>query len=145
MTHYVSRGETSGVLLGQIADYAIIPVVANVHFGVPGGNGDCLQIGICRVVIDCTPITAPLANRQCRQARAICSVNSDGDLEMYFPAKGIMPCTERAIFRSKWFPVPEAYHLPADMLCELTPGVTPVIAPGKYPITKVAGGYIITF
>lgn len=144
MQHYCSRGETSGVLLGSIADYAITSVVANVHFGVPGGNGDCLQIGICRVVIDCAPITAPVANRQCRQARAIFSVNSDGDLEMYFPAKGIMPCTERAIFRNKWFPVPHEFHLAADMLRKL-PGTNPVIAIGKYPITKVSGGYIITF
>lgn len=135
----------SGSLVNHSTDYKYTSVLANVHFGVPGGNGECLQIGICRVVIDSTPAFEVKASRRCRQASAFFSVNQDGDLEMFFPSEGIMPCTERAIFKNKWFPVPEAYPLPDHILNQLAPGVNPVVAVGKYPITQVSNGYIITF
>jgi hypothetical protein len=79
----------------------VTPVTCNVHFGVPGGQGDCVQIGICRVIIDAVPHATELAheNRHCRQAAARVTVNQDGGIDMFFPKEGIMPCTERAIFR----------------------------------------------
>lgn len=135
----------SDILVHHSTDYKYTPVLANVHFGVPGGNGECLQIGICRVVIDSIPALGPKASRRCREASAYFSVNQDGDLEMFFPLAGIMPCTERAIFRNKWFPVPEAYRLPDHIITQLPHGTPPVIAVGKYPITQKVDGYTITF
>ena len=143
--HVRDHFSEDGILVHYSTDYECTPVLANVHFGVPGGNGECLQIGICRVVIDSIPALGPKVSRRCRQASAYFSVNQDGDLEMFFPFAGIMPCTERAIFRNKWFPVPEAYRLPDHILTELPHGTPPVIAVGKYPITKKLDGYTITF
>jgi hypothetical protein len=125
----------------------VTPLTCNVHFGVPGGQGDCVQIGICRVTIDAVPHVPELAheNRHCRQAAARVTVNQDGGIDMFFPKEGIMPCTERAIFRNKWFPVPVAHHLPFEMINRLEPGVRQVISVGRYPVSRVPGGYVISF
>lgn len=122
------------------------PVTCNVHFGVPGGQGDCIQIGICRVIIDESVDPSRLAkeNRRCRQAAAQITPNTDGGIDMFFAREGIMPCTERAIFRNAWFPVPVAHVLPEE-ISERFGGVRRVIAAGRYPVTPVTGGYVISF
>jgi hypothetical protein len=118
-------------------------VSCNVHFGVPGGAGDCLQVGICRVIIDAHPNA--VQDRRCRKAPASLYINDAGHYEMFFPAKEIMPCTERAIFRNKWFPVPVAHCLDQAIVAKLDDAPSQWIPMGKYPITKVAGGYVISF
>ena len=125
----------------------VTTVTCNVHFGVPGGQGDCIQIGICRVIIDAVPNSNTLAreNRRCRQAAAEVTVNQDGGIDMFFPEEGIMPCTERAVFRNQWFPVPVAHQLPDEMMNRLESGIRPVIAAGRYPVSRVPGGYVISF
>lgn len=129
----------------QLSDCIFTPVVANVHFGVPGENGDCLQIGICKVVVETFQTQPRTSNRFCRQAGASIFVNDEGDLQMFFAKEDIMPCTERAIFKNKWFPVPQAYKLPEELILRMDPHVNPVIAAGKYPITELPDGYLITF
>lgn len=122
------------------------PITCNVHFGVPGGQGDCIQIGICRVIIDETPNPSTLAkeNRRCRQAAAKITPNADGGIDMFFAEEGIMPCTERAIFRNAWFPVPVAHVLPEAIAARFE-GVRSVISSGRYPVSRVPGGYVISF
>ncbi len=130
-------------LLEQLEVEVLNAVTCNVHFGVPGGQGDCLQIGICRVIIDAHPNVEQ--DRRCRKAPASLYINESGNFEMFFPIDGIMPCTERAIFKNKWFPVPVAHRLDENLMRELSAEMNPVIPMGKYPITKVQGGYVISF
>ena len=118
-------------------------VTCNVHFGVPGGQGDCLQIGICRVIIDAFP--SAIQDRRCRKAQAELYINESGQYEMFFAAEGIMPCTERAIFKNKWFPVPVAHRFDENIVKNLDTDISPIIPVGKYPITKVQDGYVISF
>ena len=130
----------------QPINFEHTPITCNVHFGVPGGQGDCIQIGICRVIIDETPNPSTLAkeNRRCRQAAAQITPNADGGIDMFFPEEGIMPCTERAIFRNAWFPVPVAHELPGEISNRFE-NTRRVIAAGRYPVIRVSGGYVISF
>ena len=149
MNNYISPSIPGAIeSVNHFIDYTLTSVLANVHFGVPGGNGECLQIGICRVVIDThSTVSKPSmkVNRECRQAHAYFSVNPEGYLEMFFPQEGILPCTERAVFKNKWFPVPEEFPIPSNLLSKLGDDVNPVIPAGKYPISRVENGYIISF
>lgn len=124
----------------------VTPVTCNVHFGVPGGQGDCIQIGICRVIIDeaIDPSRLAKENRRCRQAAAQITPNADGGIDMFFPEEGIMPCTERAIFRNAWFPVPVSHVLPEAISLRFG-GTRSIIASGRYPVMRVTGGYVISF
>jgi hypothetical protein len=139
MLHANYASETS-VVFRQIE--VIQSVTCNVHFGTPGGSGDCLQVGICRVIID--QFSAE-KERRCRKADAELYINEGGQFEMFFAQEGIMPCTERAIFKSKWFPVPVAHTFDEVIMDKLGNPRNAVIPMGKYPITKVEGGYIISF
>ncbi len=139
MLHANYSTETS-VAFRQIE--VIQSVTCNVHFGTPGGSGDCLQIGICRVIMDQFNVEQ---DRRCRKANAELSVNESGQFEMFFAQEGIMPCTERAIFKNKWFPVPVAHRFDEVIMDKLGNVRNAVIPMGKYPITKVEGGYIISF
>jgi hypothetical protein len=85
------------------------------------------------------------ANPKCRQADVEIYLNKQGELEMFFPLKGMLPCTEDIVFRQKWFPMPESFPLPQQLIKQLGPGASTTIPSGQYPITKVKGGYIISF
>ncbi len=84
-------------------------------------------------------------NGKCRQADVEICLNSDGDLVMFFPEKGMLQCTKDAIFSQNWFPMPAPYYLTDKLLKKLGHGVAPVIPSGQYPIQKIKGGYLITF
>lgn len=118
-------------------------VASTVYFGVPDPNGNCVQVGICRMVLDKN--TNQKEHRRCRLANALVFTSIDGSLTVFFPSNNILPCTERAIFKNKWLPVPVACTLPEDLLNKLEGPVMPLIAKGKYPITKVDDGYLISF
>ena len=130
-------------MLGFASIETIQSVTCNVHFGVPGGQGDCMQIGICRVIIDAAPQQEQ--ERRCRKASAELYINDGGHYEMFFASEGIMPCTERAIFKNKWFPVPVAHTFDHTIMHQLGGDISPIIPVGKYLITKVSGGYTISF
>lgn len=118
-------------------------VVCTVHFGVPDKQGNCLQVGICRVIVDAAPTEKE--NRRCRLAQAYAFPGADGGLDMYFPAEDILPCTERAVFRNKWLPVPVRCEMPEELILRFDEAVMPVVAPGRYPITRYQDGYLISF
>lgn len=85
------------------------------------------------------------SDKKCRQADVEIYINKAGVLEFCFPFKGILPCTESAVFSSKWFPMPEPYYLPDNLLKRLGKGAPAFIPSGNYPIRKSHRGYIITF
>ena len=147
LQHTLTASSEEGQVLFSSFNSQVTAVTCNVHFGVPGGQGDCIQIGICRVIIDTVAPKTNLEreNRRCRQAAAQVTVNQDGGIDMFFAEEGIMPCTERAIFKNKWFPVPVAYQLPDAMMSQLDDGARQVIAVGRYPVSRVDGGYVISF
>jgi hypothetical protein len=118
-------------------------VASTVYFGVPDKNGNCVQVGICRMILDQN--TNNKENKRCRLAKALAFTLSDGSLALFFSGEHLLPCTERAIFKNKWLPVPVACPLPQDLLDKLEDPIMPVIAKGNYPITKVRGGYMISF
>ncbi|MBK9337589.1 MAG: hypothetical protein IPM98_13910 [Lewinellaceae bacterium] len=122
-------------------------VHANVEFGVLQSNGDCINIGICRITT--THFNDRLAmrakRRRCPVAAAELCVSPQGHLQAFFPKAGMLPCTERAFFRMPVFPVPVAYFLPdavRDRLSGLQQGIIPA---GLYPIRRCDEGYWITF
>lgn len=85
------------------------------------------------------------SDKKCRQADVEIYLNKSGAIEFCFPFKGILPCTESAVFSSKWFPMPEPYYLPEKLLKQLGKGAPAFIPSGRYPIRKNQRGYIITF
>lgn len=120
---------------------------ANVEFGVLQSNGDCVNIGICRInTTHCTDmVRARKKQRQCPFAEAKLSVSPKGRLQAFFPRTGMLPCTERIFFRGPVFPVPVAYFLPEAVQNGL-PGLSQaIIATGLYPIRKSDEGYWIEF
>lgn len=136
-------------VLFQDLEQAILPDLlhASVEFGVLQSNGDCVNIGICR--INTTHYSkmaiARNRNRQCPLAEALLSVSSQGRLQVFFPHAGMKPCTERAFFSAPVFPVPVAYFLP-DTVKNALPGLLePIISAGLYPIHRSAEGYSIEF
>ena len=139
---------TSDVLLlpsERASDF--IHVQGSVEFGVLQSNGDCVNIGICR--INTTHLTkmatARYKNRSCPMAEALLGVGPDGHLWVFFPRAGMKPCTERVFFRGPVFPVPVPYYLPEDVQQSL-PGLTQqIIASGLYPIRRDAEGFWIQF
>jgi hypothetical protein len=118
-------------------------VASTVYFGVPDQNGNCVQVGICRLVLDQN--TSSKENRRCRLAKASAFTLQDGSLGLFFAFEDLLPCTERAIFKNKRLPVPVACPLPTTLLEKLEEPIMPIIAKGNYPIAKVAGGYLIAF
>lgn len=121
---------------------------ANVEFGVLQSNGNCTNIGICR--INTTHVSHHMANtrkekRRCPLAEALLSVNPKGHLQIFFPRSGMKPCTERVFFRGPIFPVQVAYLLPESLQQQL-PGLRQQVIPsGIYPIRRSAEGYYIEF
>lgn len=122
-------------------------ILANVEFGVLQSDGNCVNIGICR--INTTHYTDMAVSRQkqrrCPVASALLSVNEQGRLQAFFPRTGMMPCTERIFFRGPVFPVPVPYLLPESVQDKL-PGLEQDMIPsGLYPIRRTEEGYWIEF
>ncbi len=120
----------------------MLPYMADVEFGVLNKNGDCINIGICKVNTNIRFSSAP---RRCRHALAQLIVTRSGTLQMRFDRKDLLPCTERAIFKLSVFPVPVAFTIP-DAIREALPELSQtVIAPGRYPILSIKEAYLIEF
>jgi hypothetical protein len=119
----------------------------NVQFGSPDTSGDCIHVGICRVMADLAHGQAGVigAKSRCQQASALASINSAGRFSLFFPQSGIKPCTERAIFKSKYLPVPVAHVFEDNMHRALGTTLPTSIPVGRYPIFAVQGGYRIDF
>ncbi len=122
-------------------------LLANVEFGVLQSDGNCVNIGICR--INTTHYSnmelTRNRNRQCPQAEVLLSVGPNGRLQMFFPRAGMQACTEQAFFRTPVFPVPVSYCLPEAVRDQL-PGLLEAIIPsGLYPIRRMPEGYSVEF
>ena len=120
---------------------------ASVEFGVLQANGNCVNIGICRINTTHYSNMAVTRhrNRQCPFAEALLSVSPNGRLEVFFPRAGMKACTERAFFRAPVFPVPVAYFLPESIKNELPGLQNAIISTGLYPIRQSAEGYSVVF
>lgn len=130
-------------------EQAITPIQlhANVEFGVLQSNGNCVNIGICR--INTTHFTdmalARQKQRRCPVAEVLLSISDSGRLQAFFPRAGMLPCTERAFFKAPVFPVPVSYFLP-ETIHDALPGLEQNIIPaGLYPIRRLEEGYYIEF
>lgn len=91
------------------------------------------------------PSEASAANRRCQRALATASLTSDGRFSLFFSRNDLRPCTERAIFRNGYFPVPVAYRLPDALLAQLPAEAAAVVPVGKYRIESLPTGYRISF
>lgn len=122
-------------------------VVCSVYFGTPDNHGNCVQIGVCKVIVDQSAFSNrnTKEEKRCRVALAHVYMGDTGNLEMFFPKSGILPCTERAIFRNKWLPVPVACSLPNDLNQALNYFTKNTITMGNYPIIETEDGYIISY
>ncbi len=120
---------------------------ASVEFGVLQSNGNCTNIGICR--INTTHVNHMVntrkEKRRCPLAEALLSVSPNGRLRIFFPRSGMKPCTERVFFRGPVFPVQVAYLLPEILQKQLPGLLQPVIPTGIYPIRHSEEGYYIEF
>jgi hypothetical protein len=129
--------------------YAALPLpqptkntlVADVEFGVPTKEGDCILTGICRVA-EALP---PTAARRCRCAPAVFSLEAGSGLTCFFPRALMRPCVRAAFFDEENFSLPLPVPLP-DFATEALglPSGT-VIVPGLLPIVKTAEGYGLHF
>ncbi|MEZ4942090.1 MAG: hypothetical protein R3D58_14520 [Saprospiraceae bacterium] len=120
---------------------------ASVEFGVLQSNGNCTNIGICR--INTTHVNHMVntrkEKRRCPLAEALLSVGPTGRLQIFFPRSGMKPCTERVFFRGPVFPVQVAYLLPESLQKQLPGLMQAVIPTGIYPIRRSDEGYYIEF
>lgn len=122
-------------------------VHANVEFGVLQPDGECTNIGICRITTTHYNRSAAQRpkSRRCPVAAAQLSRSKNGRLRAFFPKVGMLPCTERAFFSQPVFPVPVPHYLPETVQAAL-PGLQErIIAAGLYPIRRSTRGYLIEF
>jgi hypothetical protein len=146
MTDYTPGTTPHYVPVEQFSTTAL-PVYGDVQFGVLQSNGNCLNIGICRISTSNYP-NGPLSRskkRSCPTAEAELYPSLRGRLLAFFPKAGMLPCTERAFFRQPVFPVPVAYFLPESILTELPELQQNIIPAGLYPIRRSAEGYWVEF
>lgn len=122
------------------------PVHADVKFGVLQPDGDCLNIGICRIITALKRTTGRTArHRECPTARTELYSLPNGRLLMHFPKSGMLPCTERAFFKQPVFPMPMAFYLPETLRALLPSLKMEVLPSGLYPIRCSEKGYWIVF
>ena len=146
MTDY-APGTTPYYVTVQQYTTTALPVCADVQFGVFQSNGNCLNIGICRISYSNYP-TLPFSRSKkhsCPSAEAELYTSLRGRMLAFFPKTGMLPCTERAFFRQPVFPVPVAYFLPESIQTELPELQQNIIPTGLYPIRRSAEGYWVEF
>lgn len=122
-----------------------LTIRADVEFGVMQANGDCVGVGICRIITTHQLHTNRSHRRRCPRARAFLSASEEGRLEMFFPKNGMLPCTERAFFRHRVFPVPLPVFLPEDIRTALPDLRQTLLDAGLYSVRVAVAGYWITF
>ncbi len=118
-------------------------VQAEVEFGVMQANGDCIGIGICRIIT--THQLQAHRRRRCARAQALLCVSEARRLCIFFPRSGMLPCTERAIFRKPLFALPQPLFLSEAVRRALPQLQQLIVAAGTYPIRASAAGYWIAF
>lgn len=120
-------------------------VKADVEFGVMQANGECVGVGICRIITTHQLHTTRTHQRRCARAVAFLSASEEGRLGMFFPKNGMLPCTERAFFRQRVFPVPVPVFLSEDIRTALPDVRQTILDAGLYPVKAEAAGYWVTF
>lgn len=124
-------------------------ITCGVEFGVPCADGSCIQVGICRIIPDVIPQSAVQFsfNRRCQFATAEIGLHHEGGSgwRFYFSCCSLKPCTERAIFKNRYFPVPVDFVMPDALMSQFGGDAAAIIRAGKYPIRAVNGGYEIIF
>lgn len=120
-------------------------VHADVKFGVQQPNGDCTNVGICRIVTVQWQGRSLPKRRSCPTAAVELFPSMNGRLLIHFPKSGMLPCTERVFFRQPVFPMPVAYCLPEDVLTGIPGLEQQIILAGLYPIRYGASGYWVEF
>lgn len=115
---------------------------ADIEFGTMSRDGDCVNIGICRVEPN---VRNRSDNRHCPHAEVLLGAGEQGNLRMFFPRNGMKPCTIRAFF-SNWLfalPVPFVLH---ETLVRRIEGLRQSILPaGAYPIRRTENGFWLEF
>lgn len=120
-------------------------VKADVEFGVMQANGECLGVGICRIITTHQLSGSRSCRRRCLRATAFLSASEGGRLEMLFPKNGMLSCTERVFFRHRVFPVPLPVFLPEDVRAALPDVQQTILDAGLYPIKVEPAGYRVMF
>ncbi|MCC7505029.1 MAG: hypothetical protein IT259_07005 [Saprospiraceae bacterium] len=118
-------------------------ILADIEFGTRNRDGDCVNIGICRIQPNVN--SARPSHRRCPLVIGELSVGENGCLNIFFPHEGMLPCTARAFFSHWLFPLPVAYVLPENILHALAGLQQTILPAGTYPIKRVEGGYMIHF
>ncbi len=118
-------------------------ITADIEFGTLNRDGDCVNVGICRMQPNVRPELA--ARRRCHHALAHLSVGELGNLRMFFPRKGMKPCTERAFFSPWLFPVPVACVVPEVLVRQLEGLQQTILPPGTYAIRRSEKGFWVEF
>ena len=131
---------------GQVLVDPTFSLYAGVEFGTMTREGNCVNVGICRMTSEeFAWKELKLSKRQCRRALAQVSVRPDGGLSLFFPKLGMLPCTLRAIFKPGYFPVPQAYSLPAVLREQLPEHAASQIEAGKYRVIETDNGFLVHF
>ena len=143
--------------MGAIPDYRLLvslpispPVAAGIYAGVEFGtlsrDGHCVNVGICRMTSEEFAALLPAREqRRCRRAVAEVLVDDTGVVSLFFARKAMLPCTERALFKAGYFPMPLGYELPAELLARLPENTRAHIPAGKYRVREERGGYRVRF
>lgn len=120
-------------------------VFADVEFGVMQANGECIGVGICRIITTHQMRPRSSYQRRCPRAEAMLQASVEGRLEIFFPKRGMLPCTERAFFRQRVFPVPVPIFLPGGLRRSLPNLQQTIVEAGLYPVRSEATGYWVAF
>lgn len=118
-----------------------------VEFGNMQSNGDCIGIGVCRITTTHYfqhRLKKP-RQRSCPLAFAQLHVLPNGRMALFFPKAGMLPCTERAFFKQRVFPVSVPYYLPDEIREQLPELQTGILDAGLHPIRPTDSGYWVTF
>ena len=118
-------------------------ISAEIEFGTVNRYGECVNVGICRLQPNVN--SSRPSHRRCPQALVQLSVNNEGHLRIFFPKKGMMPCTERAFFSHWLFPLPVAFIVPEFAVRGLDNLQQTILPAGTYPIRRTTDGYWIEF
>lgn len=124
---------------------SVSEVKADVEFGIMQANGDCVGIGICRIITTHQLHQSKNRRRKCAHALALLSVSDKGRLEIFFPRGGMLPCTERAFFRALVFAMPRPVFLSEELRKALPTLQQTDLSAGLYPIRAEKSGYRVVF
>ncbi|MEZ4921254.1 MAG: hypothetical protein R2792_19285 [Saprospiraceae bacterium] len=136
---------------GEISPFLVLQerlpgIQVGVEFGTMNREGNCVNVGICRMTSEESGdyIFGKKA-RRCKRAQAVASVMPSGRFRLQFPKSGMLPCTERAIFKSGGFHLPFDFIIPDGMAFFLPATHRLRLSAGIYPILEDEHQYTILF